>query len=60
MVEKNLTENELKVMFPKAYKEIMENPIRYLWDNMHSARKLEVIKGITGNIELNEVRYENE
>ncbi len=41
---------ELKEKYPEAWNEVMNNPIKYLWDNMEDDRKEEILYNITKNL----------
>lgn len=44
---------QLKEKYQEAWKEVMNNPISSLWDNMEEDRKEEILIGITNNMRLN-------
>ena len=44
-------EEKLKQKYPKAYKEVMANPLSLVWGNMSDELKEETLKGINENLE---------
>lgn len=43
---------ELKEKYKEAWEEVMNNPIKNLWNTMEEDRKEEILIGITNNMRL--------
>ncbi len=47
-----MNKEQLKEKYPKAWAEVMSNPLSMLWSTMENDKKEEILIGITKNLEL--------